>query len=135
MIGWAVVVPGPGQVAAWSGACDGVVNYPAFAGMMEGPARMTGARGKIEFANPVLCTRPAAGEPVSSSVWVAVVGDDPNDWYGFNIFQIGIDTCANGEASGCPPGQDNVPYYFYAYGRMSGPNCAQAVAPGRSKPP
>lgn len=125
----ALVVPGPQPVGAWSGACDGLINPTAFAGMVEGPVRMTGARGKIEFANPVLCTRPAAGEPVFSSVWVAVVGSDQNDRYGYNIFQVGIDKCSNGDASGCPPGQDNVPYYFYAYGRMSGPNCAAEVPP------
>lgn len=124
-----------GPVAAWSAPCDGRNNITAFAGMFEGPARMTGARAKIEFANPVLCTGPAPGESVFSSVWVAVVGNDPNDPYGLNIFQVGIDKCSNGDASGCPPGQDNIPYYFYAYGRMSGPNCAQAVAPRPIKAP
>lgn len=136
MLWWAVVVPGPGAVVAWSGPCDGIDNIrSAFAGMIEGPTRMTGARGKIEFANPVLCTRPAAGEPVFSSVWVAVVGSDSNDRYGYNTYQVGIDKCSNGAASSCPSGQDNVPYYFYAYGRMSGPNCGAEVPPIPQKAP
>lgn len=68
-------------------------------------------------------------------MWVAIVGDDPYDFAGYNIYQVGIDKCTNGAASGCPSGQNNVPYYFWAYGRMAGPNCTQEVVPIPHKAP
>lgn len=125
----------PPATSAWSHGCDGVNNYTAFAGMLEFHPLTTGARAKIEYANPTLCTSPAPGESSFSSVWTAVAGADANDVDGLNIYQVGIDKCQNGAASGCPSGVNNVPYYFYAYGRMSGPNCGTSVAPQPQKAP
>jgi hypothetical protein len=126
----------PAAVLAWSHPCTGNNDDPlAFAGMLELHDFTRGARAKMEFASPTLCTSPAAGEAAFSSLWVAVTGQDPNDFFGDNIFQVGIDKCENGAASGCAPGSTaNVPYYFWAYGRMDSSACNE-VAPLAVKAP
>ena len=118
----------PASILAWSHPCTGTADPTAFAGMVEAHDFTRGARAKMEFASPTLCTSPAPGEPAFSSLWVAVTGSDPHDIFGDNIFQVGIDKCENGGASGCAPGStSNVPYYFWAYGRMDGSACSEVL--------
>lgn len=62
------------------------------------------------------------------------MGYDVLDPIGWNIYQVGIDTCQN---SACPSGASNgVPYYFYAYGHgQMGGVCGSAIPPLAIKAP
>lgn len=124
----------PPPATAWSHACGGADPGPraGFVGLAEyhPPADVAGLRVKLEYQDPTLCTTPGAAS--FSSAWIGIEGQDPND-PGYNIFQIGIDTCQN---AACPSGATNgVPYYFWAYGHMASSNCGSAVAPVAHKAP
>lgn len=129
LAGLAVASP----AVAWSHPCGGPsADPPDFVGLVEyhPPAGVSGARVKIEYADPTLCT--TSGADSFSSAWVAIEGQDAYDFLGDNIFQVGIDTCQNGA---CPSGATNgVPYYFWAFGRMSGAGCTR-IAPAPHKAP
>lgn len=118
-LGWSLTDP----PAAWALGCAGPAIGPggphgSFAGNNFTHTNQTdGARATIEFKNEALCT--TAGESDFSSYWAAVVAfPSPN---GLNIYQVGIDDC---KVNACPAGPtDNVPYYFWAYGREAANGC------------
>lgn len=84
-----------------------------------------GSKVDIEYVNEELCS--TAGGDDFSSFWTSVIGIDPNDDNGSNIYQIGVDKC-RGDA--CVPGVPvNQSYYFWAYGRMQSTSCGVEVLP------
>jgi hypothetical protein len=84
-----------------------------------------GAQAYLEYFNEALCS---GSSPTFSSYWVALVGVYPPNGLGYNIYQVGVDKCKNGDC--LPPSQgggpENQPYYFYAYGREPNGPCGSA---------
>ena len=119
LVGASVVIP-RGAVLAYS--CATPDTY--FMGTEVKNANVKGSQANIEYVNEQLCS----GGASFSAYWTSVIGDDPSDVDGWNIYQIGVDECHL--VAVCPINNPwDTPYYFFAYGHMDSTSCGPAVAP------
>lgn len=115
-VGVSLTLARPGPVNASFGCGGSLGGAPHFAGTVEDHTNaVTGGSAKIEYVNEDLCSGTIVDGSFSSA-WASVVGYDPADTHGYDIYQIGYDDCR----SGCAPGSTtNVPYMAAMHRRLA----------------